>query len=183
MNAIDRLLQRWRIAKVRPYLPPGAEVLDIGCADGALFRQVAGLGRCVGIDPDLRGPVRRGQATLLGGTFPEALEDDRPFDAITLLAVLEHVPAVDQPRLAADVARFLKPGGYLVVTVPAPAVDRLTAWLRRLRIIHGMSLEEHTGFDVDKTEPLFANAGLRLVKHGKFQLGLNNLFVFQKPGP
>ncbi len=183
MNFGDRFLQRWRIAKARPYLPAGAEVLDIGCADGALFRQVPGLGRSVGIDPDLRGITQVGSAALIGGTFPEALTDDSPFDAITLLAVLEHIPAVDQPRLAADVARFLKPGGHLIVTVPAPAVDHLTAVLRRLRLIHGMSLEEHSGFDVGKTEGLFVQVGLKLLKHQKFQLGLNNLFVFQKPGP
>jgi len=181
MNAVDRLLQRWRIRKAKPYLAAGARVLDIGCAaDGALFRQIKRLGPGVGIDPDLSGDSRVGDSVLLKGRFPDALPNESPFDAITLLAVLEHVPQKEQAALAANCAKFLKPGGYLVVTVPSPAVDRIAAVLRFLRIIHGMSLEEHVGFDVAGTEPIFRKAGLTLVKRKKFQLGLNNLFVFRK---
>ena len=182
MNWADRLLQNWRIAKARPWLVKGARVLDIGCADGALFRRVKGLGPSVGIDPDVPSRTQVGTATLLKGAFPQALEDSAPFDAITLLAVLEHIPPADQPRLAADCARFLKPGGWLLMTVPAPAVDSITHVLRTLRIIHGMSLEEHTGLAPHSAVEVFASAGLELVKRKKFQLGLNNLFVFRKEG-
>ena len=31
-----------------------------------------------------------------------------------------------------------------------------------------------------RTPALFADAGFRLVKHGRFQLGVNNFFVFEK---
>src|SRR4051794_5418774 len=53
MNATDRLLQRWRVRRALKWVPDGASVLDVGCADGALFD----LGRArirsgVGIEPD-----------------------------------------------------------------------------------------------------------------------------------
>src|SRR5262245_14937041 len=93
MKFLDRLLQRWRIRKARPYITTGSRVLDVGCADGELFRCVPGLGEGVGVDPDLSEPfVALPHAVLLRGFFPQALPDDRPFDVITLLAVLEHVP-------------------------------------------------------------------------------------------
>jgi hypothetical protein len=44
-----------------------------------------------------------------------------------------------------------------------------------------MCLDEHHGFAVEKTPSLFCAVGLELVRHERFQLGLNNLFVFRKP--
>jgi cyclopropane fatty-acyl-phospholipid synthase-like methyltransferase len=181
MKATDRLLQRWRIAKARRYLRPGMRVLDIGCADGAMFRLVPGLEGGVGVDPDAV-PDRIGSNQLVPGLFPEALpEGRRRFDAITLLAVLEHVPAEAQARLADDCFEALVPGGHLLITVPSPAVDHVLAVLRALRLIHGMSLEQHYGYDVRQTPAIFGRAGLELVKAQKFQLGLNNFFAFRRP--
>jgi SAM-dependent methyltransferase len=181
MKFIDRVLQRWRIGKARPYVALGARVLDIGCADGELFRHLPGIGEGVGVDPDLAESVSAGpQTTLVKGLFPQALPDQRPFDVITLLAVLEHVPPEYQTPLALDCARYLKPGGHLVITVPSPLVDYILTGLRACRLIHGMALEQHYGYDPRQTGTLFAVGGLELVKARRFQLGLNNLFVFRK---
>jgi SAM-dependent methyltransferase len=181
MKLVDRLLQRWRISKVRPYVAPGARVLDIGCADGELFRRMPWIGEGVGIDPDLPAtPPSLPRTVFRKGFFPEVLPDDRPFDVIALLAVLEHVPAEAQGPLARACARSLKPGGHLVITVPSPVVDSILAVLRFLRLIHGMALEQHYGFDPRQTPALFTVGGMELVKARRFQLGVNNLFVLRK---
>ena len=183
MRLGDRLLQRWRIAKARPYISRGSRVLDIGCTDGALFRLLAErIEGGVGLDPDLREPISIGRHRLLPGTFPEALTDQTPFDVIAILAVLEHIPAEGQQRIAASCVRWLNPGGYIVVTVPALAVDRILRILRGLRIVDAATLKEHYGFEPHRTIELFTVDGLRLIKTQTFQLGLNNLFVFQKRG-
>jgi 2-polyprenyl-3-methyl-5-hydroxy-6-metoxy-1,4-benzoquinol methylase len=181
MKTFDRFLQRWRIAKVRPYVASGARVLDLGCADGALYRQLQStVGEVIGIDPGLAGSVQSGRCRLIAGRFPQDLPDSEPFDAITMLAVLEHIPPDEQTRLALDCARHLKPGGYVIITVPNPIVDRILSVLKFLRIIDGMSLEEHYGFEPRLVPGLFGVAGMRLVKTSLFQLGCNNLFVFQR---
>jgi len=183
VKALDRFLQRWRIAKASAFIPSGARILDIGCGDGALFKQLDRvIGEGVGVDPTLATPVKTERYRLLPGYFPDALPDLRPFDTITLLAVVEHIPASQQPSFAADCARLLEADGRLLVTVPSPRVDRILGILKNLHLIDGMSLEEHYGFDPRRTPDVFSVPGLTLVKAATFQLGLNHLFVFKKTG-
>jgi 2-polyprenyl-3-methyl-5-hydroxy-6-metoxy-1,4-benzoquinol methylase len=181
MKTVDRILQQWRLAKVRPYMSKGARVLDVGCADGALFRKFRSqIEEVVGIDPTLRQSVEMDRCRLISGQFPDNVPDTGPFDAITMLAVLEHIQSEEQPRWATACARLLKPGGYLIITAPSPVVDRVLALLKFIRLIDGMSLEEHYGFEPRCVPSLFSVGTMELVKAGRFQLGLNNLFVFRK---
>jgi SAM-dependent methyltransferase len=183
MTALDRLLQKWRIRKARPYVLPGARVLDIGCADGELFRRIPHIAEGVGVDPDLpASPAPVPNVVFRKGLFPDALPDERPFDVITLLAVLEHVPPACQEALAQDCARYLKPDGRLIITVPSPCVDRILSVLQFFRLVHGMALEQHHGYDPRQTPRLFAVRNLQLVETRTFQFGCNNLFVFQHTG-
>src|SRR5581483_10823925 len=180
MKPLDRFLQRWRNNKVRPFLTQGARVLDIGCSDGVLSREVSGLGEYVGIDPDTESETQDNNARIIKGLFPNDLPDARPFDAITMLAVLEHIPTEQQKPFAENCAKYLKAGGYLLITVPSPVVDRILDVLMFFKLIDGMALEQHYEFDVSQTPSIFSSAGLKLVAARKFQIGLNNLFVFQK---
>jgi SAM-dependent methyltransferase len=181
MKLADRVLQRWRIRKIRPYLKPGARVLDIGSVDGVLFSQVPNLARgCFGIDPTLKTKIEMVKFTLLPGFFPKDMPAVAPFDAITLLAVLEHFPPTECAAVAAGCAKFLAPGGLLLITVPSPAVDKILAALKFFRLIEGMSLEEHHGYEVAQTTQIFSDPPFELVRRATFQLGLNNLFVFRR---
>jgi SAM-dependent methyltransferase len=178
----DRILQRWRIAKAARWITAGARLLDIGCADGAIFRQLNGrISDGIGVDPGAHGETQMGKGQLVRGFFPKDLPEHEPFDAITLLAVLEHIPTANQTELATNCVRYLKPGGRLIITVPAPFVDRILGVLKSLRIVDGMSLDEHYGFEPAQTPGVFEPAGLRLLAHRRFQMGLNYLFVFEKP--
>jgi hypothetical protein len=97
-----------------------------------------------------------------------------------MLAVLEHIPTAAQPALADACHELLSPGGRVIITVPAKAVDHILAVLRWLRLIDGMSLEEHYGFEPADTGRIFAAPGFRMIHCSKFQLGLNHLFVFER---
>lgn len=182
MTWLDRWLQCRRIDQARPYIRFGTRVLDIGSAEGALFiRLRARIGEGVGVDPALDRPVEGPGYRLLPGRFPDGLEGAQPFDAITMLAVLEHIPEGALAAVSRSCAELLKPGGRLIITVPSPQVDRLLHWLMRWGFVDGMSAHEHHGFDVRMTPALFSREGFRLVVARRFQLGLNNLFVFEKP--
>jgi 2-polyprenyl-3-methyl-5-hydroxy-6-metoxy-1,4-benzoquinol methylase len=181
MKLTDRVLQRWRVAKVREFIRPGSRVLDIGSADGALFQGLQKLDKdSLGIDPTLKTNALVGDVSLIAGFFPRDMPPVEPFDVITMLAVLEHFPASEYENLKRGCLKFLKPGGRLVVTVPSAGVDRILAALKFFRLIDGMSLEEHHGYEVNQTPVIFPAEHFRLLKHKTFQLGLNNLFVFER---
>jgi 2-polyprenyl-3-methyl-5-hydroxy-6-metoxy-1,4-benzoquinol methylase len=181
VTLIDRVLQRWRIAKAAPFIPRGARVLDVGCADGALFRALGDrIAGGIGIDPALATESHDGPVRLLRGVFPDDLRADGQFDVITMLAVFEHLDDAAQRKAAAACATLLRPGGRVVLTVPEPAVDRIVHFLARLGILAGMAMHEHHGFDARKTPERFASHDFDLERSERFQLGLNNLFVLRR---
>jgi len=182
MTIVDKLLQRWRIAKAKPFLRPGMRVLDVGCGQGELLSRVSELApHSLGIEPALGMPVTGDRFRVVHGFFPQDIpEDSGIFDAITMLAVLEHFPDSAYEELGPACGRLLKPGGLIVITVPSPMVDRILAVLKAFGLVHGMSLEEHHGYDPEKTLRVFDPASFELVCREKFQFGLNNLFVFKK---
>jgi SAM-dependent methyltransferase len=181
VKPLDRLGQNWRIAKARRYILPGSRVLDIGCADGALFRAAGSRIRDgIGIDPQAGVAATEGGFRLIAGNFPKDVGEPQPFDAIVALAVLEHVPLDEQPAFASACHRLLNPGGRVIITVPSPVVDRIVHIEQALGLADGMELHQHFGFDPAQTIPLFRTAGFRLETARSFQLGLNHLFVFRR---
>ena len=180
MKRFDLYLRSQRIKKVLPFIAEGARVLDIGCSEGRLFENLPSRATGVGIDPGLGNVPQIHGFTFIKGFFPTDLPDAQLFDVITMTAVLEHFPENQQLPLAMDCAKWLKPGGRVVITVPSPWVDPILHVLQFIRFMDAEALEQHYGFDARKTPDIFGAAGLRLIIHKRFQLGLNNLFVFEK---
>jgi SAM-dependent methyltransferase len=182
LKQLDRYLRDVRIAKARRYVKEGDVVVDVGCLDGTMFeRWSETIEYGYGVDPTLAEKREKPGYVLYPGLFPEALPEGVRCDVITMLAVLEHIPKDAQAPLAAACERILQPGGRVVITVPSPQVDSILELLGRLRLIDGMSLEEHYGFEPADTPRIFAPPAFRLAEKRRFQLGLNNLFVFEKP--
>jgi len=181
MTILDRYLQNRRIAKAKAFIRRNDRILDIGSADGVMFEKLKSfIAKSVGIDPTLKDIIEKDFYTLYPGYFPEAFPEKETFNIITMLAVLEHIPTSQQAELALNCHRFLKPNGRLIITVPSPQVDHILEVLLKLRLIDGMSLEEHFGFKPEHTEQIFKAPFFKLIKKKKFQLGLNNLFVFER---
>ncbi|KUF18226.1 class I SAM-dependent methyltransferase [Streptomyces silvensis] len=97
------------------------EVLDVGCGTGnlvALLRAGGGVGAVTGLEPDpatARAAAERfaGDAavTIVHGDFA-GRDRRRRWDAITLVAVLHHLPLAPTLR---DLRTSLTPGGRLVI--------------------------------------------------------------------
>ncbi len=181
MTFLDRWLQQQRINKVLPFIPEKALLLDIGCHQGELFVALGDkLQKGWGLDPLLTVIIKQDHYELLPGIFPDNWQIPENPNCITMLAVLEHIPRQLQSSFAARCASILAENGRLIITVPSAKTDGILKILLRVGLIKGMSLEEHYGFDPETTRTIFESAGLKLIKHHRFQFGLNNLFVFQK---
>ncbi len=166
------------------FLPGRVRLIDVGAFHGELFEALGPrLIEGFGLEP-LLPETRRGQNYVVQpGFFPDRRPARGDWDAITMLAVLEHIPSAQQAPLAQACHDLLAPGGRVIITVPSRAVDTILGFLKFLHLIDGMSLEEHYGFEPGDTAKIFAGPRFRLLLHSRFQLGLNHLYVFGKlPG-
>jgi SAM-dependent methyltransferase len=101
-------------------LPAGARVLDAGCGSGRTLEELRDFGEVSGIElsPDAAAVARdRGNFDVRIGRLEEMPWDDGTFDLITCLDVVEHTP--DDRATLSELRRVCKPGGWLLVTVPA----------------------------------------------------------------
>ena len=186
MKLIDKILQRWRMSIAFRFIPARSRLLDIGCFNGELFKYAGSRLRSgLGIDPAKSADysiVADVGFILVKGFFPADIPPEtEKFDVITVLAVLEHIPEENLADFVEACYDWLNSGGKVILTVPSPFVDKILAVLLKLRLIDGMSLDEHHGFSLGDIPGLFEGANFALIKHSTFQLGLNNLFIFEKP--
>jgi SAM-dependent methyltransferase len=101
-------------------LPPDARLLDAGCGSGRTLDELAAYGRASGIDisPDAVTVARqRGHDDVQVAAIEDMPFDDDTFDVVTCLDVVEHTP--DDRATLAELLRVTRPGGLLLVTVPA----------------------------------------------------------------
>ncbi len=107
---------------------PAGRLLDVGCATGIFLNGMRQRGWHVeGLEPSPHAAAYARQRFGLE-VREQSLEEsgfpDEQFDVLTLWDVLEHVP---DPAIAiAEAARILRPGGWLVLSLPNPA-----SWERR----------------------------------------------------
>jgi len=176
---VDTLLQRFRLKAIAPYLKDDDFVLDIGTGDGGFFIYFKNV-KGVGIDPQPKIILDKKSVTIEKGTFPGLKLKETNFDALIMLAVLEHIPEEELNLVSEECRSLLKINGLILITVPSKKVDLILRILKKIKLVEAETLYQHYGFDVNTVEALFNTSHFKLLVKRKFQLGLNNLFVFKK---
>ncbi|MBM4049569.1 MAG: class I SAM-dependent methyltransferase [Planctomycetes bacterium] len=122
--------------------PGPFRILDAGCGTGGLLCRLAGHGRAFGVDfsddalslarqkvvtPLVRGTVGQGRlkaelqppSPLVRGSVTSLPFKDETFDAVTSMDVLYHLGVADDAAALREMSRVLRPGGVLLVNLPA----------------------------------------------------------------
>jgi SAM-dependent methyltransferase len=116
-------MARLRYDRIRLLMPPdAATMVEIGCGEGAVGYRLAQRYRYVGLEPDEQscrvaqarigqgGDIRRGDVSTLA---------DATFDVVCAFEVLEHIE--DDRAALRSWLEHVRPGGHLVISVPAYA--------------------------------------------------------------
>lgn len=102
--------------------PAGYRALEVGCGTGNVLQvleKTCAAGQVVGLDQSKEGlhfARMRTNCELIEGDA-RSMSFTAPFDLIGLFDVLEHIP--DDLELLRDLRTLLRPGGALLLTVPA----------------------------------------------------------------
>lgn len=97
--------------------------LDVGCGDGRLFHVTDSKDRRVGTDfsPRSLDYARAFNPDVEFRTDVESLGEET-FDVVTAVEVLEHIPDDEVDGFLISLARRLRPGGHLLLSVPSTAI-------------------------------------------------------------
>ncbi|MEA2428367.1 MAG: hypothetical protein QOF37_1995 [Thermoleophilaceae bacterium] len=158
-------------------LPHGARILDAGSGSGRTLDELARYGAVAGIELNPLGVEaahERGHLDVQQAPVEQIPHPDASFDLVTCLDVIEHTP--DDVASLRELRRVTRPGGALLVTVPAyprlwsqhDEVNRhyrryTRRMLRRAAEAAGWRVERMTGFNAAYLLPA---AAVRLARRG-----------------
>jgi SAM-dependent methyltransferase len=176
---IDRFIARMRFRAAYPHIRSGSRVCDLGCGleTGFLDYSADRIAYGAGVDDQLREDAQsRWQRVRTDLRSPLPFPAGH-FDQVVMLAVLEHL--TEPEPVLREAHRVLAPGGSLILTWPAAAVDPILGVMRGLRLISDeMESDEHQKrIPVVTLRQMLEKIGFRTFLHERFELGLNNLMV------
>jgi SAM-dependent methyltransferase len=166
--------------------PRNFRILDAGCGTGQMLQHLGHFGQAVGIDTSpeaIRFAATRNVDHLVLGSILDLPFPENTFDCVLSLDVIEHIDA--DVELMRYLAGVLKPGGHLVLTVPAFRAlwsehDEVN-WhkrryraqqLRELLTSHGLEIERLTYCNTALFAPIFAIRKFKNLRN-RFRGGLN----------
>ncbi|MEO7269092.1 MAG: class I SAM-dependent methyltransferase [Knoellia sp.] len=161
-SPLDRAMVDAFAAAVTAADDPGP-VLDAGCGAGRMSRYLADRGCAVqGVDlsPGMVEMARRDHPDLdfSVGSLTELRFADDTFAGVMVWYAAIHTPPPRQPRIFAEVARVLRPGGFLVIGLQAGEGTRDVS-AAYAKFGHDVELERYL-YTADEVAALAADVGL-----------------------
>jgi SAM-dependent methyltransferase len=101
-------------------IPSNSDILEIGCGTGGNLSMLSDFGNVCGMEMHEEAAQYAQKVTgqdVRSGSLPGSVPFEKKFDLVCLLDVLEHIE--DDELAVSSLKKLLKPGGRVVITVPA----------------------------------------------------------------
>ena len=151
----------------------GGTVVDVGCGVPPAFLLSTRAARKIGID--LRDGACPGVEMVRCDVGAEPLPlPDGCADALTALAMVEHLPETALEPFLRETRRVLRPGGVLVLTTPVPRAGPVLRCLAALGLVSPVEIGDHRRlYAVAELRSLAARCGYGRIDAGTFECGMN----------
>lgn len=179
---LEGFLARKRAAMADRLIPEnlrGGRILDIGCGQIPHFLLSTRFEKKYGLERSPQGPAP-GEVKLASydlehdGYLPFR---ESSFDAVTMLAVFEHLDPDRLVGLLDDVHRVLRDGGIFVMTTPAGWTAPLLSLLGRAGVVSREEVDEHRGaYSHEAIRSVIASSrfDIAAARLGHFEAFMNN---------
>ncbi len=159
-------------------------ILDIGCGSFPYFLLNTSFNKKYGIDPSLGTTSVKDLILKKEDVTNKCLSfEDNYFDAVTMLAVFEHIEHDKLRMVLTEIRRVLKKNGVFVITTPAPWSDKLLHFMAMFSIISKEEIHEHKhNLSHKKIKDYLVETGFsrNKIKNGFFEGFMNMWFRAEK---
>ncbi len=181
----DGLLEPWlarkRAEKANALIPDhlrGGRILDVGCGSYPYFLTHTYFKAKFAADQQSNrsGRLKIAWSQIDLNTEPSLPYEEGFFNAVTMLAVVEHLRPASTVQLFDEAYRVLAPGGRFVLTTPAAWSNGLLHLMARLGLVSKEEIHEHVCvYSLPLLGQLLVRAGFTMdkVQLGYFEFGLN----------
>jgi ubiquinone/menaquinone biosynthesis C-methylase UbiE len=158
-------------------------ILDIGCGTYPLFLLQSNFFEKYGIDKVSysREIEQLKNSNIIISNHDIVTEEKLPFensnfDAVTMLAVFEHIEPTNLAEVLNEIHRVLRPEGIFIITTPAKWTDGLLRIMSKLKLVSSVEIGEHKeAYTAAKISALLRSAGFdkEKIQFGYFEMFMN----------
>ena len=184
---LEGFLAKKRAEKANSLIPiayRGGRILDVGCGSYPYFLINTEFNEKYGLDPSLsKLKIKNLKLKKTDVTEQHLPLSNNFFDAVTMLAVFEHIDNDKLEFVLKEIRRVLKNGGVLIITTPSPWSDKLLHRMAVVGLISSEEIHEHkTHHSKARIKDIIVKAGFRRknLQSGYFEFGFNMWFKVVK---
>lgn len=181
---LEPFLANLRAQKANKLIPSSlrnGRILDIGCGSYPYFLAHTSFKEKFAIDQIPLPQNTASQLQIESFTLDLEIEPHLPFEnnffeAVTLLAVVEHLDPSLMAKLFKEIYRLLKPSGMVILTTPAAWSDGLLKFMAHINLVSAEEIHEHAyAYTLPLIGWYFGQAGFEMTKtkFGYFELMFN----------